>query len=340
MPLITFNLKFIPDPPDTTVRVIVAKAKTRDTPAVPPVNYDPPHINPRLVSIYVPTFESYIVYVYKNATESSNGILINDWAVEPRADVTSIPVDTQMEVGRGQPVDPNDGDGFKIIPGSEGLQINRIHKLGLGVLPSTDWQQISGVDGDGNPAIGFELLGDDEAGNSIVFNDGEQFTIEYKIYIDANASALIGDLSGRLDDHINDHNNPHEVDKNDVGLGNLPNAKSDSYTLNDPNTLATSAAVNALRLSIVDAILYKGQLDIGVIGANQDHHRVITHNLNITPAQYIVIGSLEGYSSSWTNDNDTTFTISTKTNNAFYVDVHQLGSSSATLKFNFIILRL
>ncbi len=41
-------------------------------------------------------------------------------------------------------------------------------------------------------------------------------------------------------------NNPHSVTKAQVGLGNLPDAKSDAITLDDSNTLATSKAVKTL----------------------------------------------------------------------------------------------
>lgn len=337
MPLLHLSLWFQPIP-TTTVRVIAVKAKDRNT-VITTADFTAPHINPRLVSIYVPTYETYTVYIYKNATVSSNGLLVGDWDVEPRADVASIVTDTEMVVGRGTATDPANGSGSFIIPGANGLVINRIFKLGVGALPSYDWQQISGVDIDGNPSIGIELLGNDEEGNPIVFNTNEEFRVEYKIAVDSNAATLIAELSQDLDDHINNTSNPHGVTKAQVGLGNLPNAKSDAINLADSNTLATSAAVNALRLTIVDAIAYKGQVDIGLLGGNQDRHTLVTHGQNINPANYMVIGTLEGYSSAWSNDNDTTVTISNKTNNSFYVDVHQLGTSSANLKFNFIIIK-
>ena len=47
--------------------------------------------------------------------------------------------------------------------------------------------------------------------------------------------------------HKNDKSNPHEVTKTQVGLGNLPNKKSDSVTLDDSNSLATSKAVKTVQ---------------------------------------------------------------------------------------------
>jgi hypothetical protein len=46
-------------------------------------------------------------------------------------------------------------------------------------------------------------------------------------------------------DHTTNTSNPHGTTKTHVGLGNLPNAKSDSITLGSSDTLATSAAVKA-----------------------------------------------------------------------------------------------
>jgi len=45
--------------------------------------------------------------------------------------------------------------------------------------------------------------------------------------------------------HAENTSNPHSVTKAQVGLGNLPNAKSDSITLDSSDTLATSKAVKA-----------------------------------------------------------------------------------------------
>lgn len=46
-----------------------------------------------------------------------------------------------------------------------------------------------------------------------------------------------------LKDHYANLSNPHQVNKVQVGLGLLPNAKSDSYNLNSSESLATSKAV-------------------------------------------------------------------------------------------------
>ncbi len=56
-------------------------------------------------------------------------------------------------------------------------------------------------------------------------------------------------LIALLNNHSGLTNNPHSVTKSQVGLGNLPNAKSDAVTLNSSTTLATSKVVKTLNNS-------------------------------------------------------------------------------------------
>ncbi len=53
-------------------------------------------------------------------------------------------------------------------------------------------------------------------------------------------------LTAAINAHAALTNNPHNVTKTQVGLTNLPNAKSDAITLNSSVTLATSKAVKTL----------------------------------------------------------------------------------------------
>ena len=57
-----------------------------------------------------------------------------------------------------------------------------------------------------------------------------------------------------LDPHLISTANPHSVTKSQIGLGNLPNAKSNSTNLNSSTTLATSRAVNSARLANLNLI--------------------------------------------------------------------------------------
>lgn len=60
--------------------------------------------------------------------------------------------------------------------------------------------------------------------------------------------------------HLNEHN-PHGINKTTVGLGNLPNAKSDAINLDDTNTLATSKAVHTLA-GVVDGVAHLNRVQI------------------------------------------------------------------------------
>ena len=85
--------------------------------------------------------------------------------------------------------------------------------------------------------------------------------LEVVVKIDEASSATRKELNDHIQDqglHVtqvekdtwNEHpkkkDNPHEVTKEQVGLGQLPNKKSDSLELDDSNSLATSKAVEIL----------------------------------------------------------------------------------------------
>ncbi len=71
------------------------------------------------------------------------------------------------------------------------------------------------------------------------------FQVKGNVPVNRNTLEKIADV---LDPHLLSTSNPHAVTKLQIGLGNLPNAKSDSYTLDDSDTLATSKAVRSARL--------------------------------------------------------------------------------------------
>lgn len=62
----------------------------------------------------------------------------------------------------------------------------------------------------------------------------------------------LNDLIIKSEQHFNDKANPHEVTKEQVGLGNLPNAKSDDINDNDTNILATTVLTHDL-LELINA---------------------------------------------------------------------------------------
>lgn len=59
-------------------------------------------------------------------------------------------------------------------------------------------------------------------------------------------ATLLDVVNNLIRDHRNDHDNPHATDKTQVGLGNIPNAKSDNPTLGDSGVLATTKATSVL----------------------------------------------------------------------------------------------
>ncbi len=61
-------------------------------------------------------------------------------------------------------------------------------------------------------------------------------------------------LTAAINAHVILTNNPHNVTKAQIGLGNLPNAKSDATTLNSGVTLATSKAVKTLNDALTNLI--------------------------------------------------------------------------------------
>ena len=63
-------------------------------------------------------------------------------------------------------------------------------------------------------------------------------------------SSALNSLQIAFNNHLNDNDNPHEVTKNQVGLGNLPNAKSKSIDKYNSNVLATSKAVYTVQQNL------------------------------------------------------------------------------------------
>lgn len=69
---------------------------------------------------------------------------------------------------------------------------------------------------------------------------------ELKTEVEILINALETTLEDMITDHIELTNNPHGVTKSQVGLGDLPNAKSDLIDLDNSDSLATSKAVKLL----------------------------------------------------------------------------------------------
>lgn len=104
---------------------------------------------------------------------------------------------------------------------------------------------------------------------------------EINVLLDSLYYALALDLNN----HTGNQSNPHNVTKSQVGLGNLPNAKSDSTSLDDTNTLATSKALWVLNQAKAalnhehNSLKYSGVVRLQVENGTVDFYR----NLRIMP---------------------------------------------------------
>lgn len=340
MPTLPFTINIDPNPADQIVRVIIAKAADPGT-EVNNMDIPPPRVNPYPGSIFCPTFEVYRVrfYLVPVSSPGSIGELISEYDEEPRLDVPEQPDPVELEVGGTDPQDPTAGAGFIILPDSEGLTITKFTKLGVGPLPVEEWQQIADP-APGSELIGIELLGDDDEGNPIVFNAGEQFLVEFAIRLDSNAASTIEQLSEDLAAHIADTNNPHATTKAQVGLSNIPNAISDSINLNSSVTLATSKAVNDLRESITNSVLYVDTYSTGTVPGPSDREFTIIHGYTATPpTDYVVMLTLLNLASDWNAGNDAFISVHSKISGSFKVGMRSL-SNSAPYIIQFVLIKI
>ncbi|VVS90790.1 phage tail-collar fiber domain-containing protein [Desulfoluna spongiiphila] len=69
------------------------------------------------------------------------------------------------------------------------------------------------------------------------------------------------DIRQDVGQHIGSKTNPHSVTKDQVGLGELPNAKTDSFDLEDSEVLASAAATCGLNHKLDDYIAQKNIVD-------------------------------------------------------------------------------
>ena len=91
----------------------------------------------------------------------------------------------------------------------------------------------------------------------------------------------INDLTIKCEEHFSDNANPHEVTKEQVGLGNIPNEKSDNIGSNSSDILATTALTFTLNSNLKNHIdnkdnpheVTKDQVGLG----NVDNYETADH---------------------------------------------------------------
>jgi hypothetical protein len=300
------------------------------------VDFPPPHINPRDISIYVPTPQVHLVRVYETPDTPSVGVLTIEYIATPSYSVPRITPPLEIIVGGGREErDPIIGSNGVDIPSILGIPTAWFEQRGLGPLSKqtidspdptkTDWTDRSGG--------GIDLL------NGKTFEEGEVYWLFFEPYLDSNVSAALYDLTVLIQNHIDRVDNPHSVTKNQIGLSNIPNAISDSISLNSPETLATSKAVNDLRLSIVDTIVGKGTANLGLIPGSSDQLKTVVHGYTL-PYPYIVVGNLRGIGVNWNADNDSFAVLREYTDTSFKVSLRNVSGATATLFFDYILIKL
>jgi hypothetical protein len=101
-----------------------------------------------------------------------------------------------------------------------------------------------------------------EAQTPLTFKDSSQKNVQFSRFAQFGTSdntipwdnlrrlPSLASMAEYLSKHLADKDNPHKVTKAQVGLGNLPNAVSDSTTLASGTTLATSKAVSIVASEI------------------------------------------------------------------------------------------
>lgn len=148
-------------------------------------------------------------------------------------------------------------------------------------------------------------------------------------------STSLDNLSNALTAHKNDVANPHAVTKSQVGLSNIPNAISDSYSFDNSNTLATSKAVNDAFKS--QKVIKAGSQYLGDIPSS-DTTFTINHNAGIT-GSYVAICTLRS-SGTGSVDNDVIFVTSDLTSNSFKIVTHELVTHTQALYLDYVLIKV
>jgi len=295
--------------------------------------YAPPHNNPADFELTVPTPTVHLVRIYQSADGITEGVMRISFVATPRFDGPLVIPPLMIKVGRGIPDrDPAVGSTEVAIPSIASYTISWVEQRGAGPLVGVnDTNDTSAREWEQRVSGGINLL------NGKVFNDEEQYWLYFEPTLDGNVSAAVQDLTELLEDHIQDTNNPHGVTKAQVGLGNLPNAISNSYELDSATTLATSKAVHDLWMANT-RILAVGSYNVGTIQPNTDVQITIVHDLDVAADSYVPVGMLGGYSAPSTNDNRVTYAATATIENSFKVGFRNNGSSPANIVFFYIIV--
>lgn len=347
------------DPPyNGKVRVIARPRRDLSIIAANEI-FDPPHANPKRVSIYVPTPGTHQVTVYKTPDDETTGVQTVQYDAQTNFYNGRFIPDLELEVGRGTEVDPTDpgtivdpvADTTEVaMPCMDVYQVARIFRTSAGRYMRPSEYALTTSLG----APGLRLLAADDvfyAGDL----GGEVLRIEWAPYYENNTGDAINDLDVLIAEHIANEDNPHEVTAGQVGLGNLPNETTNSFNENDPNKLATAAALYALAQSINSSSIIKADFayigNIGSVSGNSkvtnvvnaggyDTKLTIRHNLNITVPHFIW-AQIEGRGAQWNDDNDVFVTVgNSRSANEFDLFFRKMSPVTTNINCYYLIIKL
>lgn len=150
----------------------------------------------------------------------------------------------------------------------------------------------------------------------------------------SNLAFALNGLANDLAAHETYKDNPHAVTKAQVGLSNIPNAKSDSYSLDDSNTLATSKAVHDAFLS--NKIAAVGSKYFGDLSGGDKNFQVL-HNGNIT-GSYVALVVIRSAGTP-TDDNDLTYAVYGHSANSFWISLHEVQPNVQNVYIDYVCIK-
>ncbi|WP_160711304.1 hypothetical protein [Chitinophaga solisilvae] len=143
-------------------------------------------------------------------------------------------------------------------------------------------------------------------------------------------NTTLTNLNATLLQHTGNIANPHAVTKQQVGLGNLPNAISNDPALNDPNVLATTRATSNM-LKVVRT----GNFKIGDVGVDNYYYISLNPVIN---GDYMVVGSLISHGWNYNDDNDVIWSVKDLAPYVFTLLLRSVSTDVQSISFDYAII--
>jgi hypothetical protein len=143
-------------------------------------------------------------------------------------------------------------------------------------------------------------------------------------------------INSALSLHTGRADNPHAVTKQQIGLGNIPNAISDDPTLNDGTVLATTKAT-----AKASRIVRTGTWDAtNTVNSGTDSIGTIYFGGAPIYSSYLVAGSLRSYSNDFNNDNDVIWMVRNLNPTYFQLCLREFANAYQYLTFDYALILL